>query len=279
MALYQYIKSLPQKNRKGKAASNALYQPFEVGLIGKSIDTQRSLPKRYGQKGATWTKVVSLLLMALGSGVLLWVVWPIVSFVIYTGPFIPRIVSPIDKANHGSVQTAFFSPIVSAAEEQISSIDSTNANIWYPTSPQKKVVTPVNTYTISIPKLGISEARVVIAGDDLTRGLIHYGGTSLPGEYGTTVIFGHSVLPQFFDPHNYKTIFSTLPTIKPGDDIFITYDNVDYRYRVYDMEVTEPNDLSSLEQNFSDSYVTLITCVPPGTFWKRLNVKARLVKN
>ena len=102
------------------------------------------------------------------------------------------------------------------------------------------------------------------------------GGTGLPGEYGTAVVFGHSTLPQFFSPTNYKTIFSLLPTLTIGDEIFVTYDGVQYRYIIFEMVITDPTDLSSLEQRFDDSYLTLITCVPPGTYWKRLNVRARL---
>ena len=219
----------------------------------------------------------------MGSSILLWVLWPIVSFTIYKVPLFSQVISPVG-ANELTFakQTSFLSPLVQAAgtadKTVPSDIDFTNANIWYPTSPQKRIVTPVNTYSLSIPILGIGEARVMIAGEDLNHSLVHYGGTAMPGEYGNTVIFGHSVLPQFFDPHNYKTIFSTTPTLKPGDEIFVTYDGVSYRYQVFDLVITEPNDLSSLEQNFSGSYLTLITCVPPGTYWKRLNVKAKLTR-
>ena len=111
----------------------------------------------------------------------------------------------------------------------------------------------------------------------LFRSLIHYGGTGLPGEYGNTVIFGHSTLPQLFrGTKDYHAVFATLPSIKNGTDILITYDGVKYRYIVYDKVVVEPTDLTPLEQQFDDSYLTLVTCVPPGTFLYRLNVKARL---
>jgi sortase A len=174
-------------------------------------------------------------------------------------------VTPISDTNS-------IAPVVYASS------DFTNANAWFPTSPQKKVVTPVNTYTLSIPKLKISDAMVTVAGDDLKVSLVHYGGTAFPGEYGNTVIFGHSTLPQFFNPKDYRTIFSTLPTMKVGDEIDITYDGISYMYKVFDMTVSEPSDLSALEQKFDDSYLTLITCVPPGTYWQRLHVKARLVR-
>lgn len=217
-------------------------------------------------------RAISFVLIGLGLGILLWTTWPIVSFEVWQQNLFAKTVSPIGESGKNTV----LAPVVLATSDVL---DYTNPNIWFPTKPQKKVVTPVNSYKLSIPKLGISGATVIIAGDDLTKSLIHYGGTGLPGEYGNTVIFGHSTLPQFFKgERDYKAIFSTLPTLKIGDEIIVEYDGVTYRYKVDEMTVTEPNDLSPLEQRFDDSYLTLITCVPPGTYWKRLNVKARLIK-
>ena len=224
--------------------------------------------------------IVSFMLMSIGMGILLWVAWPIVSFTLFSAPLFGITVTPLAQTAEASTSDLpNEKPGVSAPPAvSPSSVDYTNANIWYPTSPQKKIVTPVNTYTLSIPKLKIDKAIVTISGDDLNKSLVHYGGTGLPGEYGNAVIFGHSVLPQFFNPTNYKTIFSTLPTLVVGDDIYITYDNVTYKYKVFDMVVRDPSDLGALEQKYDDSYITLITCVPPGTYWKRLNVDARLVR-
>ena len=205
--------------------------------------------------------------MTIGGGLLLWAIWPILSFTTFGDTLFPHTVSPV----------APVSPVAFAAVPEITaSSDLTNANLWYPTSPQKHIVSRVNTYAISIPKLKIVNALVTISGDDLEDSLVHYGGTGIPGQYGTGVIFGHSSLPQFYSPKNYKSIFSLLPALKEGDEIFITYDGVEYRYVVYDMEVLDPTDLSVLEQQFDASYVTLVTCVPPGTTWKRLDVKAKL---
>ncbi len=203
------------------------------------------------------SRMLSFFLIALGGGILIWTFWPIVSFSMTSGDLFGQIVTPIQD-------TAF------AAN------DFTNPNAWFPTAPQKKIVTPVNTYTLTIAKLKIQDAAVTVAGDDLGVSLVHYGGTALPGEYGTTVIFGHSALPQFYNPKNYKTIFSTLPLMKAGDEIYITYDGITYKYIVYDLAVTGPSDLSALAQQFDDSYLTLVTCVPPGTYWQRFHVFARL---
>jgi len=39
-----------------------------------------------------------------------------------------------------------------------------------------------------------------------------------------------------------------------------------------------PTDLSVLEQHFDGRYLTLITCSPPGTYLRRLIIKARIVE-
>ena len=121
-------------------------------------------------------------------------------------------------------------------------------------------------------------SKFKIGGEDLKESLIHYGGTVLPGEYGNVVIFGHSVLPQFFNPKNYLTIFSTLPTLENGDEVFVNFDGIEYKYKVYEMVEVEPTDVTILEQQYDNFYITLVTCVPPGTYWKRLAVKARLAR-
>lgn len=235
MALYRFIKSAPKKARR-----TSLF--------------------------------LSFLLMGIGMVLIVWTVWPILSFILIDQSILVKTVSPLADAMGGSKP---LNPVAYAA----GSSDFTNANVWFPTKPQKKIVAPVNSYTISIPSLGLLDATVIIAGDDLAKSLVHYGGTSLPGEYGNAVIFGHSTLPQFFKgTKEYKSIFATLPTIKIGDDIIITYDGVAYTYRVFDKVVVDPNDLSPLEQHFDDSYITVVTCVPPGTYLYRLNVKARLLR-
>jgi sortase A len=247
MALYRYVKTYPKK---------------------------RPNPK--------W---ISFAFIGCGALLLAWVIWPILSFKLSAGDLFSGTVSPVSEIS-ANVRNGV-SPLVVASGNDVGGHNKqtnfSNPDNWYPAKPQKRVVTPVNSYTLSIPKLKIENAMVTIAGDDLDNSLIHYGGTALPGEFGTTVIFGHSTLPQLYDPKNYKTIFTLLPTLKPakentpGDQIFLTYDGITYKYEIYDMVVTKPEDLSSLEQKYDDSYLTLITCVPPGTYWERMNVRAKLI--
>ncbi len=223
---------------------------------------------------------LSLFIMSVGVGILLWVVWPILSFSAISEQVLSATITPIDDTAK-IVANSPLSPVAYAAAGpekmvQDASTDFTDVNVWYPAAPQKHEKSSVNTYTLSIPKLKIAGALVSIGGDDLNSSLIHYGGTGLPGQYGGAVVFGHSMLPQFYSPTNYKSIFSLLPTLKEGDDIFVNFDGVEYRYTIYSMVVIDPTDLSVLEQRFDNSYLTLVTCVPPGTYWKRLNVHAKL---
>jgi len=159
-----------------------------------------------------------------------------------------------------------------------SAVDYSNPKSWFPDAP---VVPPrpskITHYNLSIPKLKIENATVQIGGEDLMKSLIHYPGTALPGQYGNTVVFGHSVLPQFFNPKNYKSIFSTLPKLEENDEILVNFDGIQYRYVVRKLFETGPEDVAILEQRSNSQWLSLITCVPPGTYLRRLIVRAQLV--
>jgi sortase A len=162
--------------------------------------------------------------------------------------------------------------------------DYTQLSNWFvaEASPPKEVnfISPGNTitsYKLSIPILKVSDAVVEVGGNDLKKSLIQYAQTALPGQLGNAVVFGHSVLPQFFNPKSYMTIFSTLFKLNQGDEIIIDFDNVRYKYLVEEMYEVQPTDLSVLEQRFDGRYLTMITCSPPGTYLRRLVVKARIV--
>lgn len=161
--------------------------------------------------------------------------------------------------------------------------DYTQLNNWFVADSVSKTNSPAQSsltqkpYYLSIPELKINNAIVEIGSQDLKKSLVQYPQTALPGEPGNTIIFGHSVLPQFFNPNSYITIFSTLYRLNVGDQIFVNYDNIKYKYRVEEMYEVKPTDLSVLHQRFDGRYLTLITCSPPGTYLRRLVVKAHLV--
>jgi sortase A len=134
----------------------------------------------------------------------------------------------------------------------------------------------INSYLLTIPKLKIEKAEVSAVDFDLSKHLVHYYSTILPGEKGTAVIFGHSSLPHLFRPKDYTTIFSNLHTLRNGDMVYVQVNGVRYPYRIFSMVVTESDDSTIFSQSHDDSYITLVTCFPPGTVMKRLVVRAKI---
>lgn len=215
-------------------------------------------------------KILAFFALFSGFAFLFSVFWPILEWQVLRAPKLttPEILRPIPEViakNLGDPQSKI-------------TFDYSKASSWFPQMSQKPHFSRVSSYTLSLPKLKIFQATVIIGAEELEKSLIHYGGTALPGEMGSAVIFGHSVLPQFFDPKNYKTIFSTLHTLKIGDEVLVNFDGVEYKYKVFETEIVEPTNISVLEQKYDDSYLLLITCTPPGTYWKRLVVKTKIEK-
>jgi len=164
-------------------------------------------------------------------------------------------------------------------------LDYTNLANWFDEA-QVAALTAGETseaeYVIDIPKLNISNARVKIGGTDLDNGLIQYPGTAEPGKPGAPVIFGHSVLRQFYNPHEnnprrYISIFSTIMTLKPGDEIYVTFDGAKYKYVMKEKTEVKPEDVYILMQNYDGRTLKLVTCTPEGTHLRRGVVTAELV--
>lgn len=138
-------------------------------------------------------------------------------------------------------------------------------------------------FTLSVPRLGIKDAVVETNSTNLSPEsfLGHYKGSALPGQVGNSFIYGHSVLPWFFNPKNYKTIFSTLDGLQNGDEFVINYNNKELRYKVENKLVLHPDKVDPLAEfkprYLNESTVTLMTCYPAGTRAKRLLVNAVLV--
>jgi len=262
MALYCYIKTTT------KLALNEAGEE-KKGMTEKGLEEAGRTKKKEGFFGGKfrgeYSTLVSVLLIVVGISFLLFAGVPIFSWGVNYDKKAPedKLVKPVaDSLVGGEV----------LAEER----DLTKASNWFVGAKVERGETDVKEYKMSIPKLGIEDAKVIVGGDDLEKGLIHYGRTAIPGSLGTAVVFGHSVLPQFFNPKNYHAIFATLPEIEVGDEVYVEVDDVTYKYVVYDMETVEPTDLSVLEQHFDNYYLSIITCVPPGLDLKRLVVKLKL---
>ena len=167
-------------------------------------------------------------------------------------------------------------------------VDYTNLSNWFDSQTaqqlsfaEQKSGEP-QEFIIDIPKLNLANAVVKIGGTDLNKSLIAYPGTAKPGEFGAPVVFGHSVLRQFYNPseknsRRYMSIFSTIMTLQKGDEIFVTFDGVKYKYIVQEKSEVKPSDVYILAQQYDTQRLKLVTCTPEGTYLRRGVVTAQLV--
>ena len=111
--------------------------------------------------------------------------------------------------------------------------------------------------------------------EDLKNGVIHYPGTAKPGQMGNAFITGHSSYYPW-DPGRYKTVFARLNKLEVGDDIVVYYNQKKYHYVVREKKEVKNDDVSVLAQS-NEKLITLMTCSPVGTNFKRLVVVGELV--
>ena len=231
---------------------------------------------------------ISMLFLTLGAATATTVAYPLISYQLNFAPQFQHgiTVSPLPPSPMLGAAPAV-NPLIKkvkaadhptfASEVVNTSLDDTDASQWFINAPRVTPNAPYLVYSLSIPKLGITDAVVHTDNTDLKKSLVQYSGTAMPGDLGNTIIYGHSVLPQFFNPKNYLTIFSTLYLLHPGDTIGVVADGASYTYKITDMYEVQPDDLSPLAQTYDGSYLTLITCTPSGTTLRRLIVRARVV--
>lgn len=222
-------------------------------------------------------RLISILCVVVGVSIIFYVLFPIISWQIYFQPAFASqsITLSIPRAN------IVVASLISQAKSSIDGTDYTRAENWFPKFNPGSNQRPQNDtpfYAISIPKINIEEAIVTTVDNDLKKHLVNYSGTSIPAENGNAVIFGHSTLPQLFNAKDYKTIFANAYKLKNGDNIYAFVKGVKYSYKIFKIIIVDSSDSSALEQDYDNSYLTLVTCTPPGTIWKRLVIKARLEK-
>jgi LPXTG-site transpeptidase (sortase) family protein len=137
-------------------------------------------------------------------------------------------------------------------------------------------------FYLSIKKLGIEKALVETNANHLNPddALGHYPNSALPGQTGNAFVFGHSVLPMFYNPRNYKAIFSTIDRLDVGDEIVVEYNNLKYKYLVEGQQIKKPIDVDPLAEfkprYLNESTITLMTCYPAGSKVMRLLVQGVL---
>jgi LPXTG-site transpeptidase (sortase) family protein len=104
----------------------------------------------------------------------------------------------------------------------------------------------------------------------LNKGLWHRPNSSTPDKGGNTVIAGHRF--TYTNPHG---ILYYLDKVHVGDELGLYWNNARYLYKVSEVKVVEPTAVQ-IEDNTTDSRLTIYTCTPLWSPHQRLVVIAQL---
>jgi sortase A len=237
--------------------------------------------KRSGISPRFLIRLIGLVVALTGIALAGYTFFPLISYEIYIQPAFASqaFASPIPQTTI-ITQDAIQSLLENTAS-QISHLGDPNDTSWLPqTSPDQYkeagVTEQLSNFYLSIPTLGIQDSYVSMTDNNVNLHVIWFPGTAIPPNKGNTVMFGHSTLPQWFDPHNPHAIFATALDLKVGDAINITIGSSEYHYNIVKMYIVPAEDTSYLAQDTDGSYLSIVTCTPPGTTWKRLVIKAKL---
>lgn len=282
----------------------------KVADLSKRSLANQSFEKELDQKIANnfWQRIpqfvkvgaaaMPLIFILIGIALAGFAAWPVISQFLPTEIFAKtELLSPLSSNQLSATRNLVFAksnivdenklPTKVAPSEPVMldySLDYLNLSNWFGDGAAALAEEyRVEEYRLDIPAVDISNAKVRVGGTDLNKSLIAYPGTALPGEPGAPVIFGHSVLRQFYNPseknpRRYGSIFSKIMTLKPGDKIYVTYNNVKYTYEVQSNTEVQPTDTFILAQRYDTRQLKLVTCVPEGTVLRRGIVIAQLVK-
>lgn len=125
---------------------------------------------------------------------------------------------------------------------------------------------------VAAPILYPSLSGDSVINDALLKGVVHYPGTAEPGQKGNVFLTGHSSF-YWWVKSDYKTVFTLVPQLVNGDEIIVYHKGIRYTYKVDDIREVQPTDVSVLRPT-DKPVVTLSTCVPVGTAYRRKIVRA-----
>lgn len=128
---------------------------------------------------------------------------------------------------------------------------------------------------LQIPKINSSQP-IYHSSDEavLQIAVGHIPGTSLPvgGESTHCVLSGHRGLPS-------ARLFTDLDQLMEGDIFMITVLNQTITYRIDQIRIVEPEEVSELQIIPGEDHCTLVTCTPYGINTHRLLVRGVRIEN
>jgi len=218
-------------------------------------------------------KFFSLFLLGIGVFILVQVIMPVLSFKLWEISLYNQNISLI-SSDPDSVTVLG----VSIQNNQSLLPFGTSDNFPAFISNSRRATPPLyKEFTITIPSIKLENVKVVVDTNDFEKNLAHLPGSVLPGERGNVFITGHSSLPQLFRQGNFKAVFANLPQMKTGDEIMIEASGQTFSYQVKGLQIVDPKQTWVINPpDEKGRYLTLMTCVPPGLYLKRLIVLSEL---
>jgi len=207
---------------------------------------------------AGWRKYIGILLLVLGIVILLFTFQPIIS------AYLDFYFAPTPKEDQVKVE------IVTADEEITKEVKQ-----------DTQVVFVDNNFGLYIPKIK-ANAEVIKNVDPfnqeaytqaLISGVAHAKGSSLPSEDGNVFLFAHSAV-NFYERRKYNVYFYLLNELRKDDPIYVSYQNVIYKYKVLEVTIVNPDEVKYLGRYMEEDTLTLMTCWPAGANIKRTIVTA-----
>lgn len=123
---------------------------------------------------------------------------------------------------------------------------------------------------IKIDKIDVDLIVVEGTSDaELGIGVGHMKDTAYPGCVGNCAIAGHR-------NYTFGSMFNRLDEVEVGDEVELEFWGQEYTYKVEEVKIVAPEEISVLEQDKSKKYLTLITCHPLYTGTHRLIITGSL---
>lgn len=107
----------------------------------------------------------------------------------------------------------------------------------------------------------------------LKDGVAHASGSSFPNQSGNVFLFAHSAV-NFYEQNKYNVYFYLLNKLEEGDDIYVSYNGVVYQYSVLETKIVNQEETKYLDEYMDEDTLTIMSCYPAGTNWKRIIVIA-----
>lgn len=146
--------------------------------------------------------------------------------------------------------------------------------------PGKRLLIPSLGVNVPIIDLAFATSRQMELGDfdkELEDGVVKYPFTADPGQFGNSVIFGHSSV-EARNRSPYGFVFYRLNQLQPGERFQIIWDGQMFEYEIEHKVVKRPRDVAAeLNKYQNGHYLTLMSCYPLFSDAQRLLVIAKQV--